>query len=205
MFYIGVRALAIFLFKVLFRVSSTGKENIPKEGGFIIASNHASHLDPPLVGSACSRKLWYFAKEELFEIPILAWVVRHLNSFPIKLRSANFRSIRFALAQLKEGKGVLIFPEGARSWNGDIGQPLPGIGLIAAKSGAPIIPAFIEGSNRALPRGSKFIRPTKISVHFGQPFQASDLIPQKKGVGFYHQIAQRTMQEIKNLKMEPHG
>ncbi|MBN3039256.1 MAG: 1-acyl-sn-glycerol-3-phosphate acyltransferase [Candidatus Omnitrophica bacterium] len=202
MLYVVIRFMFLVFYKIFFRLSAAGRERIPTTGAFIIASNHASYLDPPIIGVCCPRKLSYFAKEELFYNSFFAWFIRRLQAFPVKTRSADLRSVRFALAELKASKGVLIFPEGARTWDGSLGKPLGGIGLIAAKSKAPIVPAYIQGSFKALRRGTRIIRPTKIKVYFGQPLEANDLTSEKKGVDLYRYIAQRVMQKIEELKVK---
>lgn len=194
-----VRFLAIGLFKALFRLQVSGLENIPLKGGFILASNHTSYLDPPALAVACPRELCFLAKEELF-IGALGRLITNLNTFPIKGRPGELMSLRRAIKELQAGRALTIFPEGRRTADGRLGEPMPGVGLLAAKAGACIVPAFIEGSNRALPIDSKFIRLKKIKVYFGRAIAPEELSPGLNSQDFYQAIAARTMEEIGRLK-----
>lgn len=136
------------LFRWLFSLQVVGAENLPKTGGAIIASNHISLWDPPLLGTALPRPIHFMAKQELFENPVLAWVIKQLNAFPVQRGSADRVAIRKALALLEQQKIVGIFPEGTRSKTGELGMPEPGMALIAAKAGVPIVPTAIFGTNQ---------------------------------------------------------
>lgn len=200
MFYLIIRALAIVLYKILFRLQAYGRKNVPQTGGFILASNHASYLDPPALAATCPRKLCFLAKEELFKIVFLKQLISALNTYPVNSRSADFSSLRRAIKELKQGKGLTIFPEGRRTADGRIDQPSKGIGFLAAKTAVPIVPAFIEGSNKAWPVDSKFIRPKKIKVYFGKAIQPQQLRGQLQGEEYYQRIAEATMEEISRLR-----
>ncbi len=200
MCYWVTRSLAIILFKLLFRLQAFGRENIPLKGAFILASNHASYLDPPALGAACPRVLYYLAKEELFRVPFLGWLIANLNSLPIKKRPGDFKTLRYAIRKLKEGKALTVFPEGRRTPDGELDVPLRGIGFLAAKANVAIVPAFIQGSNEALPIHSKFIRPRKIKVYFGRSLRPEEIANQADKEKFYQAIAARTMEEIRRLK-----
>lgn len=199
MFYLIVRSLAVVLFKVLFRLQVSGLENIPLKGGFILAGNHISYLDPPALGIACPRKLCFLAKEELFK-GTFGRLLANLNVFPIKGRPGELMSLRRAIKELEAGRPLTIFPEGRRTADGRLGEPMPGVGLLAAKAGVCIVPAFIEGSNRALPIDSKFIRLKKIKVYFGKALWPQELSPGLNSQDFYQGIAARAMEEIGRLK-----
>ncbi|MBU4140769.1 MAG: 1-acyl-sn-glycerol-3-phosphate acyltransferase [Candidatus Omnitrophica bacterium] len=199
MLYLIVRSLAIGFFKVLFRLQVLGLENIPLKGGFILASNHASYLDPPALAAVCPRKLCFLAKEELF-IGVLGRLIANLNAFPIKGQPGELVSLRRAIKELQAGRALAIFPEGRRTAGGRLGKPMPGVGLLAAKTGVCIVPAFIEGSNRALPIDSKFIRLKKIKVYFGKPLWPQAVSARLAGEDFYQALAARTMEEIGRLK-----
>ncbi|MFH1045807.1 MAG: lysophospholipid acyltransferase family protein [Candidatus Omnitrophota bacterium] len=201
MLYVIIRAIAVVLYKILFRLEAYGRENIPRQGGFILASNHASHIDPPLLAAASPRKVAFIAKEELFDHPFAAWFLRGLNAFPVKLKAADIKSMRESIRRLKIGEALAIFPEGRRSENGELDKPLGGIGLIAARSGVPIVPAYIEGSIKALPRGTACVRPIKIRVYFGKPFRIDELkSTAERRREHYYAIAALTMRKIAQIK-----
>lgn len=136
------------MFRWLFSLQVVGVENLPKTGGAVIASNHISLWDPPLLGTALPRPIHFMAKQELFENPVFSWVIRQLNAFPVQRGSADRVAIRKALALLEQQELVGIFPEGTRSKTGQLGTSEPGMALIAAKAGVPIVPTALFGTNQ---------------------------------------------------------
>jgi len=192
MLYRLSKTLAQVLFKVLFRYEVKGRANIPSKGGFILASNHVSYLDPIAVGIASPREVSFMAKEELFVNSLLSWYLRKLGSFPVKRSSADLSATKEAIRRLQSGYGVVIFPEGSRRFDGGPTEPHAGIGLIASKAHVPIIPAFISGTDLALPKGAKFIRPRKINVNIGEQIPIERSVP-------YEEIAHKVMDNIRRL------
>ena len=160
----------------------------------------------PAIGIAAAMALALTAnnsktksKEELFK-GTLGLLIANLNVFPIKGQPGELMSLRRAIKELEAGRALAIFPEGRRTPDGRLGEPMPGVGLLAAKTGVCIVPAFIEGSNRALPIDSKFIRLKKIKVYFGKVLWPQELSPGLNSQDFYQGIAARTMEEIGRLK-----
>lgn len=143
-----------FLFKkffyVIFRCKEKGVENIPLEGGVIIAANHLSLWDPPLAATYVPRHVHFMAKEELFKIPLFGILIKKLYAFPVRRGAADRSAIRTAIQLLKDGRCLGLFPEGTRNKNGTIGKPEPGVALIAVKAGVPIIPTAVIGTNKLL-------------------------------------------------------
>jgi len=178
------------------RLKVNGKENIPKKGGFILASNHISYLDPLVLGFACPRDLNFMAKEELFHNPFFARAIRSVGAFPVKRKSADMSAIKEAVRRVRSGKGLVLFPEGGRGDGMELQKPEAGIGFIAAKSQVPVIPAFIKGTEHALPKGSKFIRHARVSVIFGKQVSVERKMP-------YQQTARRIMDSIGHLGISP--
>jgi len=191
LFYVS-RFLSILILKTVFRLKVYGQENIPKTGGFILASNHVSYIDPLAVGSACSRPVNFMARHDLFCVPVLGWWMSHVHAFPVKRNSADISALKEAIRRLRDGKGLVLFPEGSRGFEGRLYEPQAGIGFIAEKSNVPVVPAFISGSERALPKGAKFIRPHKITVRFGKQITLGRRLP-------YQEIAELIMANIKDL------
>lgn len=143
-----LKLFLFILFKLLFRCRVTGQENIPQAGGVIIAANHLSLWDPPFLATFVPRPIHYMAKEELFAIPGLGWIIRRLNAFPVRRGAADRTAIRTAIAILEGGECLGLFPEGTRSKDGSLGPAEQGVALIAAKAGAIIVPAAIIGTNK---------------------------------------------------------
>ncbi|MCL2009328.1 MAG: 1-acyl-sn-glycerol-3-phosphate acyltransferase [Synergistaceae bacterium] len=151
------------------RLSVKWTEPLPKGRSVIIACNHCSNLDPLIVGAAFSRRLRYFAKEELFRPFLFGRIIRTLGAVPVSRNSsaAAAGALKGLLKFLEEGSDVLIFPEGSRSVDGKLLPLEGGVGLIACHSKAPVLPVFVKGSHKAMPRGSVMIKPVKITVTFG--------------------------------------
>ncbi|MFN3480539.1 MAG: lysophospholipid acyltransferase family protein [Thermodesulfovibrionales bacterium] len=202
-FYLFFKVLFRIVFRSLFCLEVRGAENVPKEGGVIVAANHSSYLDPPVIGVALKRQATYMAREGLFKIPLLRTFVAAF-SFPVKRGRPRPSTIKEAVHRLKRGELIVMFPEGGRSENGNFLDPKRGIGLIATMSGVPVVPALIRGTERAFPVGARFIRPAKIRVVFGKPL----IIQKDKGSGsevekdFQERVAQDIMKAITKLDSE---
>jgi 1-acyl-sn-glycerol-3-phosphate acyltransferase len=167
------------LFRVFFRVwgcwEVRGHEHVPKSGAVLITPNHLSFLDPPLVGCALRRPGWFMAKAELFDIPGLRWLIRGMHAYPVKRGVPDRASLKRTLQHLKSGEIVCVFPEGTRSTDGQLGPVELGIGMLALKTGAPVVPVGIRGTDRMLPRDAKRLHRAKIRLHFGPPLNLPPL------------------------------
>ena len=190
MWYHFVQAFFHVIFKILFRMEIIGRENIPKTGPLIIASNHASLLDPPLVGTASTRKVCFMAKEELF-VPILGTIYKSLGAFPVKRGASDRNAIKCALNLLKTNKVLGIFPEGTRSKNGQLGHAGSGTLGLAGKFRVPIVPTAVIGSNLKF---QKSFWP-KIKVIFGKPIY----FPQDR------EVDKELLQEMTEIMMKEIG
>ena len=181
-FYAIVKNFFKLLLKIYNRCSSRWLTDLDPNEKYIVACNHASNLDPLIVGCFFPRRLKYLAKEELFEGWFLGPCITALGAVPVS-RSTNASAasaLKGFMKLYQEGNDVLIFPEGGRSLDGKL-QPLEaGVALIAAHERAPILPAFILGSFRAMPTGSAFVKPTKLRVTFGKPLKFSDEVYRSK-------------------------
>ncbi len=164
MWYRFVQFIFNILFKIIFRFEVIGRENIPLEGPVLIASNHVSLLDPPLVGTASSRPVNFMAKEELFTFP-LGPIYKSLGAFPVKRGASDRHAIKTALGLLKNNLVLGIFPEGTRSKDGTLGPAEPGALTFAYKTGAAVVPTAVLGSNLA---ARQTFWP-KVKVVFGTP------------------------------------
>jgi 1-acyl-sn-glycerol-3-phosphate acyltransferase len=174
-----------------------GIENVPAEGGVIIASNHISYLDPPLLGAVLPRGATFMARRGLFNIPLLGWFIKH-HAFPVDRGKTLPSTMKEAVKRLKSGELLIIFPEGKRSETGKLLEGKRGIGMIAHLSKAAVVPALIIGSNKALPVSAKWLKRARISIAFDSPIYSST----KYGEGndLYENITQRIMCAIGELK-----
>jgi 1-acyl-sn-glycerol-3-phosphate acyltransferase len=160
--------------KTFFSYRVIGAENMIEEGPCIIAANHCSYLDPPLVGVACKRAIHYLARKTLLDVPVLGPILPELNVIPVDQKNADRSALMGAIRVVRNGGAVLIFPEGTRSPDGKLQTAQPGIGMIAGKTGAPVVPVKISGSYKALSRGKGLPRMTAIGVKIGHRLYFSD-------------------------------
>jgi 1-acyl-sn-glycerol-3-phosphate acyltransferase len=181
--------------RIAFQYRAYGQENIIEEGPAIMAANHQSYLDPPLVGITCRNELHFLARKTLFEKKLLGPLISRVNALPVDLSRGDLTAFRAVVKLLKEGHRTVIFPEGTRSLNGEIQQARPGIGMIIAKTLAPIVPVRIFGSFEAWPKGGK-IRPRPITVVVGKPihFQKEDFVSNNREA--YQKASERVLAAI---------
>jgi len=163
-FYRFIRTLAIGIAHLLFRLRVEGLEHLPLAGGFILAANHASLLDPPLVGLCATRRLGYLAKGELFTIPGLKQLIEAMGAIPIHRRGLDRRGLEAAKRVLASGCGLVLFPEGTRTRSGKLGPGRPGVSMLAAESGVMVVPAHVRGTWRL---GRAILRRPVVVVRFG--------------------------------------
>jgi 1-acyl-sn-glycerol-3-phosphate acyltransferase len=175
-FYWLVRAIIRALGRLLFRLEAKGVENIPHKGGCLLVANHASNLDPPLIAVSVPRICNTLAKRELFDLPLLGWAIRNLFAYPIERGGVDRKALRQCVEALRSGEILLLFPEGTRTFDGELQQAKAGAAMIAMQAGVPILPVYIEGTYDALPRGRSWPKFTKVRVHFGEPFLPDELI-----------------------------
>lgn len=149
---------------------SRGADKLPREGGAILLINHQSFLDPMLVGLPLRRPVSYLARDSLFRVPLVGWVLRHTYVVPINREAASTASLREIMRRTRHGFLIGIFPEGTRSPTGEVGPLKPGFLAVIRRSDVPIYPVGIAGAYEAMPRGSVFPRPVKVRVVYGDPF-----------------------------------
>lgn len=147
--------------------------NIPRQGAFILASNHISNLDPVVLGICSVRRLNFMAKIELFK-GALGFFLTRLGAFPVKRGESDFGAMKEALKRLKNGKVVLIFVEGTRRTGNEPPKAQAGVGFLAMKSGVPIVPVLVQGTNQVMAPGTKFFKRGPVSSTFGKPFYVTD-------------------------------
>jgi len=193
--YHGARSLL----EVFATLEVEGWEEIP-EGACLFASNHQSMVDPPLLGSCLPREISFVARRSLFDNPVFGFVIRACHSIPLDRGQADVGAIRAALAALSAGRGLLIFPEGTRSADGVIAEAKAGAGLLACKSGAPVVPIQIRGARDVLPRGALFpVGSARIRVRFGRPLTAADYDPGRDHPERFLEASRQILAAIKAL------
>ena len=181
-FYAIVSTVLKIILIIYNRCTSKWLFKLPKDEKFIVACNHASNLDPVIVGCFFPRRLRYFAKEELFTNWLFGACIRALGAVPVSRQNnaSAAGALKGFMKLYQEGSDVLIFPEGGRTLDGKL-QPLEGgVAVIASHTRAPILPAFIHGSFRSMPPGAAFIKPTKLRITFGEPLRFSDEVYSSK-------------------------
>lgn len=199
-FYGFFHYLAASIHSMWFRGEVVGTENFPTDGPFLIASNHASHLDPPAVGAHVPRQMRFFARKSLWNNRLFAWWLNQVETIPVERDSGDIGAIKRVLQALKENRAVVLFPEGTRSPDGHLQKPKPGVGLMACKTGVPVVPCRVYGSFGAFRKGSALPRlGTSITVVFGPPIPASDYDDPTTGKARYEIAAQRIMDRIAAL------
>ena len=178
-----------------------GREQVPSSGGLIVASNHTSYWDPVLVGSATVRELHYLAKEELFRPPVFGPMIRAFNAIPIRRGAVDMRGLAKAMAVLRAGQALIVFPEGTRSRDGELHEARPGLGMLAVATGARVVPAYVEHSNRPM---KWMLRQVKLRVSFGPVRTWQELAGPDAGLEpgrtLYQSVGNGVMREIAALR-----
>ena len=186
--------------KLFFDYRVYNRENLIQHGPALIVSNHVSFVDPPLVGIAFSTDIHYMARKTLFDHPVTNWLYPKWNAFPVDQKRPDMSSMKRVLRLLKQRQRVLIFPEGRRSFDGTLGAAQPGVGLTIAKSTAPVLPVRLFGAEKALPRGSKRLRSTRVCLVVGEAIELTNERRAAKGREAYQNLADSALQAIAKIR-----
>jgi 1-acyl-sn-glycerol-3-phosphate acyltransferase len=157
-----------------------GREKIPRSGPVIVASNHVSFLDPPLVGAAIRRECAFMARHDLFHHPVFRWYLPKLGAFPIHREVADRSGLKLALEALKRERVLVLFPEGTRSIDGKLQRGEAGVALLVQKSGAPVVPAAVIGPEEMLPVDATRLKRTRVRCIFGEPLRFEPNTPREE-------------------------
>ena len=194
--------LAVFCSRRMFNAA-----RVPREGAVILASNHASFLDPPLVGASLPRDIHYLARKSLFRVPLLGWLLRQVNAVPVDRDGGGGAGLKAILDRLNQGAGILLFPEGTRTRDGRLQPARSGIGLTVVKSSAPVVPVRVFGTEHAWGYGRRFPAPRPVAVKFGPPLSFQELRTEAATCSkarlkeIYQEVADEIMLAI--AKLEP--
>lgn len=186
------------LFRKIFKIKAINAEVLNTDNPLIIAPNHRSYIDPPLINAIAPEPLVFLAKKELFEGKFKNWLFRTMNAIPVDRSKADFDALNEAIERIKQGCKVCIFPEGRRAPENGFLKPKPGVGYLAVKTGVPVVPVYIHNSTDILSGDNKHFRIPKreVLVIFGQPLEFKNVEDNIKG---YKKVANRVMEEIKKL------
>ena len=191
-----VIATTLFDFKVVHR------ERIIESGGVILAMNHQSYLDPPLAGIACRREIHYLARKTLLQWPILGPIFPRLRVIPVDQERADMSAIKTVIKLVRSGECTVVFPEGSRTLDGEIQPAQPGLGLIIAKTLAPVVPMRIFGAHAAFPRGGKPHPFCPITLVVGEPMFFTEADLAGEGRDLYQKLSERVLARIAAIPFE---
>jgi len=188
--------------RLCFRLRIMHRERMIQTGPVILAMNHQSYLDPPLAGIACDRAIYFLARRTLMDLPLFRWLLPKLNVIPVNQEGIDRSALKALIRVLKSGNGALVFPEGARTLDGNVQPAQPGVGLVIAKTLAPVVPMRIFGAHQALPRGGAGLHFVPITIVVGEPIFFTPVELESPAKNRYEQISQRVMDAIAALRMD---
>jgi 1-acyl-sn-glycerol-3-phosphate acyltransferase len=188
--------------RLFFHFRVIHRERMLQTGPVILAMNHQSYLDPPLAGITCKRGIYFLARRTLLDVPLLGWLLPKLNVIPVNQEGIDRSALKALIRVLKAGNAALVFPEGSRTLDGNLQPAEAGLGLVIAKTLAPVVPMRIFGAHEALPRGDGGLNFVPITIVIGEPifFTARDLQP--PGKDLYKRLSQRVMDAIASLSLD---
>ena len=200
--YRFILTIADLILRVVMSRDVKGMERIPRTGPFILASNHGSFWDPPVLATAMPREIHFLAKSTLFEIPLFGALIRSVNALPIRRGANDPAGITRAIDTLARGGVLLLFPEGGRMKDGRLHPARPGLGLIEAQARVPIVPVYVRGTNRIR---RCLVRAEKVHIRIGEPLPETLWFPAgvtttRTGRDLHQEIGDRVMQEIARLR-----
>ncbi len=170
--YAVVRNLLVGFCRLFWRVTVEGSEHVPRSGPFVLSPVHRSNIDTPLVAAVTGRRLRYMGKKEMWKLRPVGWLFTALGSFPVNRGVADREALRRCIEVLEGGEPLVIFPEGARQSGPVVNELYEGAAYVAAKARVPIVPVGIGGSEAAMPKGARFLKPVKVHLVVGPPLRA---------------------------------
>lgn len=199
LFYAVVRALVVAFCRLFWRETIEGREHVPEERPFVLAPVHRSNIDTPLVAGVTRRRLRYMAKEEVWKYRVVGAVLGALGGFPVRRGTADREALRRCIEVIEGGEPLVLFPEGTRREGDVVGELFDGAAYIAIRTGAPIVPVGIGGSARAMPRGSKVLRPVKVHLVIGPPLEPEQPEGGRASRRAVKELTERLRAEIQRL------
>ncbi len=203
-FYWLVCSVVRLVLRIWNRFESHGGSNVPDEGGCIIASNHVSYLDPPAVAVGIKHRVVHFmARDTLFSTPLARWFFNGVQVMPMDRTKGDVGALRKGISILKDGKVLGLFPEGTRSPNGELQPAKSGIGFLISKAAVRVVPAYVDGSFLAFPKGAKRIKRGRVRVFYGPPIEPAEFEALGRDRESYERISALVMSRIEALKPAP--
>lgn len=196
--------LSRLLAKLFYGFRIIHRERVLQTGPVILATNHQSFLDPPLAGNAADRAIFFLAKKSLMDVPILRWLLPKLNVIPVNLEGGDRSALKALIRILSAGECALVFPEGTRTPDGNLQPAQPGLGLVIAKTRAPVVPMRIFGAFDVWPIHGKLRLRGRITIVVGEPIYFSEADFAGGGKDLYTRLSQRVMDAIAALEL-PEG
>jgi 1-acyl-sn-glycerol-3-phosphate acyltransferase len=203
--YRTARFLTRIFLRIWERFESQGSQNVPATGGCIIATNHVSFLDPPAVCCGLQhRYVRFMARDTLFtSTRIGGWFFHSVQCIPIDRTRGDVSALRRSIQVLRQGDVLAVFPEGTRSADGELKAAKGGVGFLIAKAGVPVVPAYVDGSFKAFPKGARFIKPGRVRIFYGPPIPVAEFAKLGQSRDAYEKIGQMLMAGIAALKPKP--
>lgn len=193
------RAILVSLSRAYWRVSIDGREFLPRSGAYVIAPVHRSNVDFLLVAHLTRRRVRFMAKDSLWRVPVLGPLISFLGAFPVHRGSADRQALHTCLEVLAGGEPLVVFPEGTRQSGPQVQELFEGAAYLAARAGVPLVPVGIGGSEAAMPRGSKFVRPVKIRVVVGPPLPVPAAADKRVSRRAVHEVSEHLGTELQRL------
>jgi 1-acyl-sn-glycerol-3-phosphate acyltransferase len=187
--------------RFFFRLRVIHRERMVQSGPVILAMNHQSYLDPPLAGTTCDRAIYFLARRTLMDVPLLGWLLPKLNVIPVNQEGIDRSALKALIRVLESGNAALVFPEGSRTLDGSLQPAEPGLGLVIAKTLAPVVPMRIFGAHEALPRGGGGLHFAPITIVIGEPIFFTAAEVESRGKNLYRRLSQRVMDSIAALEL----
>lgn len=197
-------AIASVVAKALFRFRACGTEHIPRTGGCVIACNHESYLDPPLVGITAPREIFFLARKTLLDWPVVGPILPKLNVIPVDQDRADMSALKTVIKRIRAGECTVIFPEGSRTLDGNFLPAMPGLGLVMAKTRCIVVPARIFGAHAAFPRGGRPHLFRKITLAIEPPMTFTEADYEGEGRALYQRLSERVLARIGEIR-NPRG
>ena len=194
------RGFVYFCLLLKYRLRVSGREHVPARGGAVIAANHCSYLDPPVMAGCSNRRIVHFmARDTLFSNPVARWFFPRVGVIALDRTKGDLGALKKAIATLKEGHVIGLFPEGTRSPDGHMREAKGGIGFLIAKGDVPVVPIYISGTHEAFPKGADKFRPSRIFARVGKPIAPEEIRAAMPAKNDYEAVGALVMGRIREL------